>query len=120
MFKLLKDFFIEHNLHLSLIGSICTDGAPAMLDNCSGFAALLKKEVPTLKVTHCKIHRQTIAPKSMQKSLKDVFDTCVRIVNYIRKNDTSHRIFQSFCAAVGNEHDILLYHTDVGGFPEVG
>ena len=84
-----------------------------MLGNRSGFAALLKQELPTLKVTHCMIHRQALASKRMPKSLKDVFDTCARIVNNIRKNDTSHRIFQSFCAQMGNQHDILLYHTEV-------
>ena len=30
IFNLVKDFFIKHDLHLSLIGSICTDAAPAM------------------------------------------------------------------------------------------
>ena len=95
------------------IGSICTDDAHAMLGNRSGFAALLKQKLPTLKVMHCMIHRQALASKRMPKSLKDVFDICVRIVNNIRKNDTSHRIFQSFCAQMGNQHDILLYHTEV-------
>ena len=84
-----------------------------MLGNRSCFAALLKQELPTLKVTHCMIHRQALASKRMPKSLKDVFDTCARILNNIRKNDTSHRIFQSFCAQMGNQHDILLYHTEV-------
>ena len=97
----MKDFFIEHDLHLSLIDSACTDGASAMLGNRFGFAALLKKEVPTLKVTTCMIHSQALASKSMPKTLKNVFGTCVQIVNYIRKNYISHRIFQSFCATVG-------------------
>ena len=113
IFNLVKEFFFKHELDMSLIGSICADGAPAMLGNRSGFAALLKQELPTLKVTHCMIRIQALASKRMPKSLKDVFDTCVRIVNNIRKNDTSHRIFQSFCAQMGNQHDILLYHTEV-------
>ena len=59
-FNLLEEFSKYYKINISLIGSICTDGAPAMLGNCSGFAALLKKEVPTLKVTHCMIHRQVL------------------------------------------------------------
>ena len=113
IFNMVKEFFFKHELDMSLIGSICTDGAPAMLGNRSGFAALLKQKLPTLKVTHCMIHRQALTSKRMPKSLKDVFDTCVWIVNNIRKNETSHRIFQSFCAQMGNQHDILLYHTEV-------
>ena len=53
VFKLAKEFFNKHNLDLKMTGSICTDGAPAMLGNRSGFAAMLKKEIPELKVTHC-------------------------------------------------------------------
>ena len=113
IFNSVKKFFFKHELDMSLNGSICTDGAPAMLGNRSSFAALLKQELPTLKVMHCMIYRQALASKRMPKSLKDVFDTCVRIVNNIRKNDTSHRIFLSFCAQMGNQHDILLYHTEV-------
>ena len=57
-FNLVKEFFKDYNIDLSLIGSICTYGALTMLRNCPGFATLLKKELPTLKVTYCMIHRQ--------------------------------------------------------------
>ena len=53
VFKLVKGFSNKHNLDLKMIGSICTDGALAMLGNHSGFAAMLKKEIPELKATHC-------------------------------------------------------------------
>ena len=55
IFYLVKEFFFKHELDMSLIGSICTDSATAMLGNRSGFAALLKQKLPTLKVTHCMI-----------------------------------------------------------------
>ena len=85
-----------------------------MFGNPSGFATLLKKEVPTLKVIHCMIHRQVLASKRMPKSMKNVFDRCIKIVNFIRKHDTNHRIFQSFCDEMSDEHYcILLYHTDI-------
>ena len=113
IFNLVKEFFKYYNINISFIGFICTDGAPAMLGNHSGFAALLKKEVPTLKVTHCMIHRQVLASKSMPESMKNVFDTCIKMVNFIRKHDTNHRIFQSFCDEMSDEHCILVYHTDI-------
>ena len=87
---------------------------PAMLGNCSGFAVFLKKEVPTSKVTHCMIHRQVLASKSRLESMKNVFDTCIKIVNFIRKHNTNHRIFQSFFDKISDEHCILLYYTDIG------
>ena len=45
--------------------------------------------------------------------MKNVFDTCIKMVNFIRKQDTNHRIFQYFCDEMSNEYCILLYHTDV-------
>ena len=71
IFNLVKEFFKYYNIDISLIGFICTDGAPAMLGNCSGFAALLKKEAPARKVTHCMIHRQVLASKSMPENIKN-------------------------------------------------
>ena len=78
IFKLIKEFFNKHNLDLKMIGSICTDGALAMLGNCSGFAAMLKKEIPELKVTHCLLHRQALAFKTLPQYLKGVLNSCVK------------------------------------------
>ena len=44
IFNLVKEFFFKHEFDMSLIGSICTDGAPVMLGYRSGFAALLKQD----------------------------------------------------------------------------
>ena len=54
-----------------MIGSVCTDGAPAMLCNRSGFAAMLKKKIPELKVTHCLLHQLALAFKILPLCLKD-------------------------------------------------
>ena len=45
--------------------------------------------------------------------MKNAFDTCIKMVNFIRKQDTNHRIFQLFCDKMSDEHCILLYHTDI-------
>ena len=113
LFDLVKEFFKYYNIDISLIGSICTDGTSSMLGNCLGFAAFLKKEVPTLKVIHCMIHEQVLASKSMPESMKNVFDTCIKMINFIRKHDTNHKIFQLFCDETSNEHCIWLYHTNM-------
>jgi len=53
-----KDFNWKRN-----IGSLCIDGAPAMLGKTSGFAILVKKEALHLIVTHCFLHRHELASK---------------------------------------------------------
>ena len=67
-----------------MIGSVCSDGAPAMLGNRSGFAAMLKEEISELKITHCLLHRQALAFKTLPTCLKDTLNSCVKIVNYQR------------------------------------
>ncbi|XP_076315070.1 protein FAM200C-like [Tachypleus tridentatus] len=109
----IQEFFSRNELHLDKIGSICTDGAPAMLGNRSGFAALMRKEVPNLKITHCFLHRHSLAAKTLPPDLKKTLDICVKVVNFIRSRALNHRLFQSLCEEMGQEHTVLLYHTEV-------
>ena len=75
----IKEFFIKHQLHLDKIGSICTDGAPIMLGNHSGFAALLRKEILSLKITHCFLHRHALAAKTLPLKLKKAWKFALRL-----------------------------------------
>ncbi|XP_035227366.1 protein ZBED8-like [Stegodyphus dumicola] len=51
---ILNVFFSKHDFDWKQkLHSLCTDGAPAMLGNKSGFAHLVKKEAPNVIVTHC-------------------------------------------------------------------
>ena len=82
--KAVKDFFSSHDINLGVVGSICTDGCPAMLGHCSGFATLIQAEVPGIKVTHCDLHRYALAAKTLPPGLKEVMGKCVKVVNVIR------------------------------------
>ena len=90
-----------------------TDGAPAMLGNRSGFAALMRKEVPNIIVTHCILHRHALVSKCPPTELKNVMSIVVRSVNFIRGHALNHRLFQVFCQEIGSEHSVLLFHTEV-------
>ena len=95
-----------------MISSIGTDGAPGM-GNRSGFTAMLKKEIPELKVTYCLLHGQALAFKALPPSLKDAVKSCMRIVNYIRGRVLNHRLFLSLCQDVNlKDNQVLLYHTE--------
>ncbi|XP_076314915.1 protein FAM200C-like [Tachypleus tridentatus] len=84
-----------------------------MLGNRSGFAALMRKEVPNLKITHCFLHRHSLAAKTLPPDLKKTLDICVKVVNFIRIRALNHRLFQSLCEEMGQKHTVLLYHTEV-------
>ncbi|GBP84666.1 Protein ZBED8 [Eumeta japonica] len=114
VFEMIKKFFIAQNVDWKTkLGSICTDGTPAMLGNTSGFAALIKKECSHVIITHCVLHRHALASRTMPTFLKEVMSTCVKIINFIRARALNHRLFKKLCQEMGSEHEVLLYYTEV-------
>ncbi|XP_068246891.1 protein FAM200C-like [Palaemon carinicauda] len=113
VFDNIQEFFSRNELHLDRIGSICTDGAPVMLGNRSGFAALMRKEIPKLKIIHCFLHCHALAAKTLSPDLEKTLNVCVEAMNLIRSQALNHRLFQSLCEEIGQEQTVLLYHTEV-------
>ena len=109
-FYSVKEFFLNHEMSLDLVGSLCTDGAPAMLGNKSGFASLVKKEIPHIAVT---LHRHALVAMSLPEKRKNLLSIAVSAVNYIRGNALNHRLFKVFCNEIGAKRSVLLYHTEV-------
>ena len=68
--KLVEDFFTEESLDRAKLGSVCTDGAPAMFRVQSGFLALVKQKNSNAIGMHCIIHREALASRNMPQSLK--------------------------------------------------
>ena len=119
VFRMVNKFFVKQNFDCKKkLGSICTDGAPAMLGNKSEFAALVKNEVPNVNVTHCMLHRYALAAKTLPPSLKEILSVCVKVVNFVRSRAINHRIFKVLCQDLGSDHVVLLYHSEVCWFPE--
>ena len=53
VFNMLKSFLTKLDVNWkNKLGSLCTDEVSAMLGNTSGFAALFKKKVPNVTITH--------------------------------------------------------------------
>ena len=73
-----KEFFLNHEMSLDLVGSLCTDGAPAMLGNKSGFASLVKKAIPHITVA---LHCHVLVAKSLPEKRKNVLSIAVSAVN---------------------------------------
>uniref|UniRef100_A0A7M4E8X6 DUF4371 domain-containing protein n=1 Tax=Crocodylus porosus TaxID=8502 RepID=A0A7M4E8X6_CROPO len=112
--ELVKSFFAKQNFDWKeKLHTLCTDGAPAMLGNTSGFATLVKKEAPHVVVTHCFLHRHALATKTLPTTLKEVLSTAIKVINFIRSRSLNHRIFKRFCQEMGAEYEVLLYHTEV-------
>ena len=49
----------------------------------------------------------------MPVSLKDVLDTTVKLVNFVKARPLNSHIFTALCSEMGSDHTTLLLHTDV-------
>ena len=62
---------------------------------------------------HCMLHRESLVAKDMSAELHDVMDTVMKVVNIVKKSALQTRLFSNVCAAEGEEHTRLLYHSEV-------
>ena len=92
----MKSFFNTNNIPLQTNGSICADGALAMLENRTGFVTFLKNEISNVAATHCILHRQALVSKTLPVTQKNEINSCVKIINYIRGRALNHRWFEAF------------------------
>ena len=111
--NIVNHFMEENGIEWAKLGSLCTDGAPAMLGKKSGFVALVKEKCPDVIVTHCVLHRHALATKTLPKDLGDVTTIVVATVNFIRANALNYRLFKVFCEDIGAAYTHLLYYTEV-------
>ena len=95
------------------MGSVCIDGAPAMMGHRSGFVAPLKQVAPHIVSNYCAIHKYALACKTLALKLKGVLDSVVKAVNFICGRVVNSRLFKAFCDGLEKEHQYLLFHTEV-------
>ncbi len=67
--KKVTDYFSESGLSWDNVCAVCTDGAPAMSGSKSGFVARVKAIAPWVTMTHCMIHRQALASRTLPSQL---------------------------------------------------
>nr|XP_054594228.1 SCAN domain-containing protein 3-like [Nothobranchius furzeri] len=91
----------------------CTDGAAAMLGKNKGLKARVVQVAPHINFTHCIIHREVLASKSLDPELKTVLESATKIVNHIKSRPLNTRLFAALCNEMGSEHQSLLFHTEV-------
>ena len=84
-----------------------------MLDCRSGFQRLVRNESPKIIGTHCMIHRQVLATKTLPIAFREVMQTVITAVNFIKASALNSRIFHKLCDELNAEHNNLLYHTEV-------
>ena len=106
-------FFNENGIAWKNFCGVCTDGVPAMLGSKSGFQALVQKKTPNVLFTHCFIHREALASKTLPCGLQDVLKVTIKIVNFVKSSALHTRLYRKLCEDMGSEHINLLHYTKV-------
>ncbi|KAL6046540.1 hypothetical protein STEG23_018200 [Scotinomys teguina] len=110
VFDQVGSFLTEHKLCWEMVCGVCTDGAPALLGCQSGFHRLVLNESPKVIGTHCMIHLQTLAVKTLPQELQEVMRRVVGSVNFVKSSPLNSRLFSQLCLDVPDK--ALLFHTE--------
>ena len=80
----------------------------------SGVVMCAQAVAPDATWVHCSIHREALAAKGMSDSLKDILDTTVKMVNFVKARPLNSRVFSALCNDMSSDHVTLLQHTEMG------
>ena len=105
MIEKLSELFEAVGLDWYHLCGLCTVETPSMLGSQSGFVTLIKQKAPRAFSLHRVIHRQALASKTLPATLKEILDTVIRTVNFVKPNAPKLRLFKkllrSTCKYVG-------------------
>ena len=82
--KVVTDFFKETGLIWNKLERGCMDGGPNMLGSRSGFVDLVKQKQSSVRGTHCMIHTEALAAKTLLKNMHADLVIIIKIVNYVK------------------------------------
>ena len=90
----------EKKLDLSKIVSVITDGAGSMTGKTNGFINLFTQHVGhSILSFHCIIHQQVLCAKTNFKSLQNIMDVVIKLINLMAAHPLSKRKFKN-CLAI--------------------
>ena len=69
-------------------------------------AKVSKKIAPHINFTHCIIHGENLASKTLDQKLKCVLDSALKIVNHIKLRPLQIRLFSILC-----DYLPFIYHS---------
>ncbi|XP_062565796.1 zinc finger BED domain-containing protein 5-like [Armigeres subalbatus] len=113
IFEKLNSFVKAKNLEWEKCVGVCTDGARAMCGRNSGVVTRILKLCPNASWTHCSLHREALVAKTLSDDFKNVLNTTVKIVNFVKTKPLQSRLFEKLCEDMGSDFTSLLLHTEV-------
>ena len=99
IFNVMANSFQENKLSWELLAGACTDRAPAMTGLKSGFIKRVKEKNSSVIGTHCILHREALASRTLPHEMKEVLDLSIEIVN-VYKEDPLTVVCSSSCVKI--------------------
>ena len=84
-----------------------------MVGRYIGFVSRIREKQRDIIVTHCFLHRETMAVKTLPADLASTLITVVSIVNFVKTKPLKSRMFAILCEEMSADHTNLLLHTEV-------
>ncbi|KRZ97669.1 Uncharacterized protein T08_959, partial [Trichinella sp. T8] len=113
IFETLDAYVKSKELDWRNCGSISTDGARAMCGKNSGVVTRILKQSPNALWTHCFFHSEALVSKTISDDLKNVLNTAVKIINFIKSKALQSCLFEKLCEEMGSGYKCLLLHSEV-------
>jgi len=110
VFQIVATFFDNSGMKWEKLVGVCTDGAPAMIGSRSGFISRIKEKSPNSIGSHCVIHREALASRTLPAAMKDNLAIIIRAV---KTSAVNTRLFDVLCKDMDSNHETLLFHTSV-------
>lgn len=73
----------------------------------------MKADAPHIVVTHCVLHRHTLASKILPSELDNVLKIVTETMNYMQNSALKHLIFKEFYTEIDSEYEVLFYQSNV-------
>jgi hypothetical protein len=71
------------------------------------------KKNPDVTTTHCFLHREVLASKTIGEDLKQVLDVAVNMVSFIKQRPLKSHMFAKLSENMQKDHVTLLQQTEV-------
>lgn len=114
MFFAIDEAMKKLELEWKNVVGMCTDGARAMIGNKTGLAKRISDVANgDFESSHCVLHREALAAKSLPEELNETLQNAVKIINNVKANPLHSRIFAKICVDMSSSHTTLLLHTEV-------
>ncbi|XP_048344945.1 protein ZBED8-like isoform X2 [Sphaerodactylus townsendi] len=113
VFDTVGSFLKEHKISWEKVCGVCTNGASSMLGCRSGFQRLVLNESPKVIGTHCMIHWQILATKTLPPELQEVMNSVISSVNLVKASALNSRLFPQLCNELDAPDNALPFHTAV-------